>query len=258
MNQHFNLSRFGRLFGRHTAEHLPAYLMSAAVLGGGMLLIMGFLAYLNGSPPSLSTQGILLALFLLGAGSVFSSTVFAQFGEKNQAIAALVLPASHLEKFLVAWLYSLPIFLLVFIPVFYLVDAAVVYGSAGPGLAPPLFNMLAAPKQTISVFLLYTLVNATGLLGAIFFGKMHFIKTAFVVFALLAIAATVNFQVLKVLLGADLRLALPFTGVGLMEDQQFYHLDLPDAQTQGLGLVPLGAACLLWLAAYVRVTEKQI
>ncbi len=257
-NQQFSFARFGRLFRRHTAEHLPGYLLAAAVLAGAMLLIMGFIAYLQRSAPNANGQTVFFILFLLASGSIFASSVFAQFGERRQATTALTLPASHLEKYLVVWLYSLPGFLLLFIPIFYLVTAAVVYGGAAPGQTPELLNLLDGNQLPVGFLLFFAMLHAAGLWGAIFFEKAHFVKTAFGAFALLAVLSLSNYQVLRLLLGEGVRFSPPFTDATLVEGEQYYSLALPEAQAGWLALLPLALAALLWLAAYFRVTEKQL
>ncbi|WP_375418695.1 hypothetical protein [uncultured Hymenobacter sp.] len=257
-NQVFDFGRFSRLFARHTAEHLRGYLLTAAVGAGGMLLILGFIAYLNKSAPAPSHQGTFFVLFLLGGGSIFASTVFAQFGDRRQASVALLLPASHLEKYLVVWLYSVPLFLLVFIPLFYLAAALVVHVAAAPGQTPELLNLFKARQDFYGVFWFFFLLHAVCLWGAVYFEKAHFIKTGFAVFLGLAVLSLLNFQVLKGLLGGDVRFTPPFTGAGLKEGEAFYTLTLPETQAAWLALLPLALAGLLWLAAYFRVTEKQL
>ncbi|HEX8326811.1 MAG TPA: hypothetical protein VF629_04675 [Hymenobacter sp.] len=257
-NQTFSFPRFARLFGRHTAEYLPAYLMTAAVGLGLMVVVLGFITYLQKSAPSATAQGVFFVLFLLAGGVVFASTVFSQFGEGRRATVALLLPASHFEKWLVAWFYSLPVFLLVFTPLFYAADAAVVYAGAAPGQTPELLNLFAAPQPMASVFWFLTMLNGVGLLGAIFFEKAHFIKTSFAVIVLLAGLSVLNHQVLKLLVGPDLRPAPIFTGVTVMEGHQFHTIGLPDAHYGWLAWVPLGLAGLLWLASHARLTEKQL
>jgi hypothetical protein len=260
-NQTFSFPRFARLFGRHTAEHLPGYLLTAAVGLGLMFVVVGFLTYLQKSAPSASAQGIFFMLFLLAGGVIFASTVFAQFGERRRASVALLLPASHFEKWLVAWLYSLPIFLLVFVPLFYLADAAVVHAGAAPGQAPEVVNIFAASvrENIVAVLWFLLLLNSVGLWGAIYFEKAHFIKTAFGVLLLMGVLSVLNHQVLKALVGsADLRPAPPFTNVVFAEGQQFYLIGLPETQANWLAWVPLLLAGLLWLASYFRVTEKQL
>jgi hypothetical protein len=248
-NQTFRFPRFVRLFSRHTAEHWPGYAMAAAVVAGLLLLMMAVQTY---------TSGTLSIPVQAGYYIIFTSTVFGQFGEKRQATVALLLPASHLEKYLVAWLYSLPIFLLVFTGIFYLVDGTVLYVGAGPGQPPELLNVLANAQIVKSVLVLLVLLHAVWLLGAIYFEKTHFIKTGFAAFILLLVLSVVNFQALRLLVAPGLRPAPPFTKLMMLDGAHVYNVGLPDGQADWLGFVPLGLALLLWGASYFRLTEKQL
>lgn len=257
-NQTFSFPRFARLFGRHTTEHLRGYGMTVAVLAGLLLLLMGIQTYANGMM-NVPNQVGYYVFFLIMAVAVFTSSIFAPFGEKRQATVALLLPASHLEKYLVAWLYSLPIFLLVFTGVFYLVDAAVLYGGAGPGQTPELLNVFASREAALGVLGVLVLVHGAWLWGAIYFEKSHLVKTSFAVFLLLGVLMAVNFQLLKLLIGGELRPAPPFTKLALMESgTHVYTVGLSDGQLPWLNYLPLGLALLLWAASYFRLREKQL
>ena len=77
------------------------------VLGGS------FLVYMIDAPLDHSTQSGLFLVILLIAGTILLSTIFSDLGDKKKAIAYLTLPASHFEKYLVAWLYSFLVFLVI-------------------------------------------------------------------------------------------------------------------------------------------------
>lgn len=250
MSQYFNPSRFGRLLRKHFTEHVLTYALGAAVLTGAMLAVLGFLAYIQGGLSRVQ-QGILFTFFVLGAGSLFTSMVLAQYGRGSRAALALTLPASHFEKFLVAWLVSLPGFLLVFGAAFYLADWVVVSLSTE---ADTLLN-LSESKSTVSVLAFFLVLHGVALWGSIFFRQQQFIKTAFAAFALLLGLGVANFRVLQGLLGHTVQSALPFGHVGLRNDAP---LTLPESQEQWLALLPLALAALLWAAAYARLTEKQL
>ena len=250
MSQFFSLSRFGRLLGKHTAEQLPTYALGAAVLTGGMLVVLGFLAYIQGGL-SHGQQGILFTLMLLAAGSFFTSLVLAQYGVGSRAALALTLPASHVEKYLVAWLVSLPVFLVVFIAAFYLADWVVISLSREPDTVFQLFES----KDMVGVFTSFLVLHGVALWGSIYFTRQQFLKTAFSVALLFLVMAVANFQVVKALLGQAVQMSLPFGTVALRDDAP---LTLPAGQEQWLGLLPLALAALLWLAAYARLTEKQL
>ena len=260
MSNLFSLRRFGRLFTKFTAEHGRTYLLGAGALAGTLLLVMGVLAYLMGSPPGIGQQVVFFAMFLLGAGFLFTSSVFADFGEKSRAMAALTLPAAQLEKYLVAWLYSGPLFVLAFVGVFFAVDSLimVVGGRSGPAGTGVLLNLFSPEAGLGTLLLLFVVVHGVALWGSIFFGKTAFIKTGVAFFVGLLVVVLLNYQALKALLGPGLQNTMPFMGAGLEEEKVYYTLSLPDAQQRLVGLVLLALAGLLWLAAYARLREKQV
>ena len=89
MNKIFNPVRFGKLFVKHTTEHYKGYLMALGVLIGVMVLGGSFLVYMNDAPLSRAAQSVLFLGILLLAGTIYTSTIFADLGEKKKAIAYL-------------------------------------------------------------------------------------------------------------------------------------------------------------------------
>ena len=258
MSQFFNLSRFGRLFSKHTAEQLSGYLLATGVLLGGIGLVLGFVNYMSSEPVPKNIQGIIFTMGLLAAGAFFTSMVFAPFGDKKQATAALLLPASHWEKYLVGWLYSLPIFLSIYVGCFYLIDSLVFRMHATPAHPGELVALFDGESQLYWSLVTYAVVNAVFLWGSIFFTRQHFVRMAFGVLLALAVLTVVNYQALAALLGKALNSAVPFSSISLHEGKEWYALELPPAQMAWFGLVPLGVMLLAWAAAYVRLKEKQI
>jgi hypothetical protein len=257
MNQHFNLTRFGRLLRKHTAEHLPGYLMSTAVLAGGVLVVLGALTYLTRRPLERELQIVLFLFGLLAAGALFTSSVFAALGTPRGAAPALLLPASHLEKYLVAWLWSLPVFLVVYTVVFMLINSLLLQLSS-QGQPYEIYDFSRGMREWLTPLLSYALLHGVALCGAIYFRRMHAIKTAFLVFGLLLGLLLANRQLLKVLLPGSSPIA-PFGDVWVGEGHQRALLALPEGQWHlALLLLPVALAGLLWLAAYNRLTEKQV
>jgi hypothetical protein len=251
MSQYVNLTRFGRLLRKNLAEHAMSYLLGAAVLLGGLLVLLGFLTYVQHRPLNEQLQSILFMLCLLGAGSLFASTIFAQYGAGRQAALALTLPASQFEKYLLAWLLSLPVFLLVFVADFYLADWLVMH-RVSPKLGPlmPLLGGHEVPGLR-----LFLALHGLALFGSIFFPRLAFVKTAFVVLGVAVLVGVLNFQVLNSWLGGNLGMAIPF---GAASVQGAGPLLLSEAQERWLVGLPLALAVLLWAAAYARLTEKQL
>ncbi|MDB5236714.1 MAG: hypothetical protein JWR44_3707 [Hymenobacter sp.] len=257
MNRHFNLPRFGRLLRRHTAEHLRSYLMSTAVLVGGLVVVLGGLTYLTHRPLQPEMQLVLFMFTMLAAGAVFTSSVFAAVGDRRQAAPALMLPASHLEKYLVAWLYTMPVFLVVFTAAFLAVDALTMQ-LASSGETGQLISFTESLRVPVGSLLSYLVVHSVALWSAIYFEKLHAVKMAFALFGLAGGLSMVNYQVLKRLLAPSIGPALPFSDVYVPADGLRFNLALPPSQAAWLALVPLVLAVLLWLGAYARLTEKQV
>jgi hypothetical protein len=186
MNELFSLRRFARLFVKHTAEHYRVYLMSVGVLAGVLILGGFFLFIVAPDTPGVNFQTGSYVILMFVAGGIFASTVFTDYGEKNRAIPALTLPATAFEKFLVGWLYSYPIFLVVYTAVFslgVLALASMRHWSAGQQ-----FVFFSIRQQEMRIFwVLFTEIHSIALFGAIFFRKLQFIKTGFSFFVSLVV-----------------------------------------------------------------------
>jgi hypothetical protein len=257
MNQYFNLTRFGRLLRKHTAEHFTSYAMSTAVLVGGVLVVLGILTYLTRRPLQHELQTILFIFGLLGAGSVFTASIFAEVSNPRAAASTLLLPASHLEKYLVAWLYSLPVFLVVYTTVFMGVNVAILR-LANQGYPYEIYDFSRDAREWVSPLLSYALLHSITLWGAIYFRRLHVIKTAFLVFGSALVLILVNRQFMMALL-PDSRPIAPFGDVWVGRGEQEGLLSLPDNQWQlVMVLLSLALAALLWAATYARLTEKQL
>lgn len=257
MNQQFDFSRFSRLLRKHTIENLRTYLMGTAVLTGALIIVLAWLTYATRRPLSPDLQLIMFGFFMLAAGAVFTSSVFAAIGDQRRAAPALLLPASHLEKYLVVWLYSMPVFLIVFTVMFFAMDALALQ-LWSENYPHQLLDFTANPRIPLGLLLMYALAHGVALWGAIYFNRLHVIKTAFAAFGVMTVLVVLNMQILKRLLNQEIGATLPFGDVLIPSGEQFFQLALPDSQKQLFGLVPLVLAILLWAGAYVRLTEKQL
>jgi hypothetical protein len=258
MYEIFNFRRFLRLFVKHTTEHYRVYLMSISVLAGVLLLGGAFVFYLLPDPPDPTFQEAAFVFLLIIAGTIFTSTIFTDFGEKRKAIPALTLPATALEKFLVAWLYSFPIFLLVYIGVFYLA----LYGlsSGRHWEAGQRFYMLNLRHLGLSpVFPVYAFMQALVLYGAIFFKKLHFIKTGFAFFASLGTIILCNTLLLKIMTGLRvIKLAIPFGNLDFYVANRNYSILPVDPELTYVPVLMALSTLLIWIAAYFRLRETQV
>jgi len=258
MNQLFNLTRFGKVFVKHTAEHYKSYLMSLTVLIGVMVLGGSFIVFvIPGGFLYVQLQSSMFVVILMLAGTIFTSTIFADFGNKNKAIASLTLPASHLEKYLVAWLYSLVIFTVVFTCSFYLILLFLINLQHIPVQKAGIFNVFQKPVG-LQVFLLYAFLNAITLFGAILFEKLHFIKTAFAFFISAALLILFNKTLLGILLGRDVMAAAPFTNASFVEHSKGITISTTGIEESHIIIPMLIITLIFWIAAYYRLKEKQV
>ncbi|MDB5262542.1 MAG: hypothetical protein JWQ14_1823 [Adhaeribacter sp.] len=259
MQNHFSLSRFGRLFRKHTAEYFKAYSMSLVVLLGALSLFLGFAAYTTHALIAPQQQAVLYFIGLLAAGTIFTSNVFINLSDKKTAIAALTLPASHLEKFLLAWLYSFVIFFIIYTLAFYLIDAIVINIDNSRGQPRVLFNILNNEDEVNKIFFVYIFLHAVAIWGAVYFQKMHFIKTAFTLFLAIAAFALFNFVFMGALIGKDIQMAMPFGAMVVNEKaDQYLHISSWDTHQRIIILTFILMAVALWLSSYMRLKEKQV
>jgi len=256
MNNIFDIGRFGKLFIKHTTEHYKNYLMSLTVLFGVMLLGASFLVYLINAPIDPGLQTAMFISIMLLAGTIFTSNIFSDFGDRKKAGAALMLPASHFEKYLVAWIYSFIGFLVCYLACFYLVDWLAINAKHYPGQQIIMINVFS--RYIVQCFLMFAFLHAIALWGAIFYNKLHFVKTAFVFFIAVALLIIINKVMLDCLLHKSVHIAPPFGALRIMEHNREISLFLDENDSRFVIWVLGALAFIFWAAAYYRLKEKQV
>jgi hypothetical protein len=258
MNNTFNLQRFLQLFKKHTVEHSRSYLLSIAVMFGASLLLLEFEAFISHGVLKHTIQSGIFIAILLVVGSIYTSLSFSSLGNRQQAISTLTLPASHFEKYLLQWIFTFVIFQIVCVGVFYVADIIIV------GLNPngidyrftvqnSVFSIFDTTNDAYIAFVFYFLFHGLTFWGAVFFNKLHFVKTAFVFFVS-AIVIIISSQTLQTfLIGSHIvRGIMPFGGISLK------NIDAP----AGIILIGMGELCavviLFWVSAFYRLKEKQV
>jgi hypothetical protein len=255
MNDLFNAKRFGRLFIKHTTEHYKTYLMSLLVLVGVLLLGGGFLIYMLDAPLEVGLQTAMFGGIYFLAGTMFTSTIFADFGDQKRALPSLMLPASNFEKFLVGWLFSFVIFSVVYTATFYLILLILINLQHIPNAPHKVIDVFAG--QYVMIFVIFALLHSITIFGAIFFKKLHFIKTAFCFFISAAMATLLNTIFLQLLLGHRIRPAIPFGFVVMIEDN-VTPIEGSNISAMMIIWMIIAIALIFWVAAYYRLKEKQV
>jgi len=261
MNNIFSFQRFFKLLSKHTREHYKTYLISTAVLIGILSLMMGCTAYFSGGQFGLNAQGAYFYIFLFLSGTIFTSMVFADLGDKKKSIPSLTLPVSHFERFLVGWIYSYLIFQVIFIICFFTIDLIVIsVGNMDPNVKNVLINIGEDRDKFLIAFLIFGLLHALTFLGAIFFEKLHFIKTAFAVFIVLIIMQLINMPLMNFFFKTSTRMQPLFAGVslhGTAKDQYVFISPTDQSYTIVITMF-LGVTMVLWAAAFFKLKEKQV
>lgn len=258
MNELFSFPRFWRLFVKHTMEHYRTYVMAVAVLTGALLLGGAFLFYMMPDPPDVGLQSIMFANLLIIAGTIFASTTFNDYGQDGTAIPALTLPATPLEKFLVGWIWSYPIYIFVYLNVFYV--SLYGLGSGRHWASWQHFQVLDLDKYHLEVItVLFSVLHAIALLGSIYFNGLAFIKTAFGFFVGLAILIVFNLVLLKLMTGLHaIRTGVPFGTLDFSLKGRTYAVFLQGWNHSGILAIMMAITVLLWTTAFFKLKEKQV
>ncbi|MGZ3763877.1 MAG: hypothetical protein ACXVA2_04395, partial [Mucilaginibacter sp.] len=207
-------------------------------------------------PMNLNLQLSIFGIVLVLAGTMFTSNIFADIGDKNKSVSALTLPASHFEKYLLGWLYSFVLFQLVYLAI-YPPIIALILNTRHWSVRFEVFNIFHE-RAAGWVLLLYAFLNSVAMCGAIFFKKLHFIKTAFIFFIGLMFLSLVNKSVVEVMLGKNIISAVPFAYVNFPEGHNYFSISPSNNLDVFFVCLTLTLSFILWTAAYFSLTEKQV
>jgi hypothetical protein len=106
---------------------------------------------------------------------------------------------------------------------------------------------------------LFTVLHALALYGAIFFRKLPFIKTGFIFFIGLVAVVVSNSLFLRVLVGVPVeKMQIPFGNFNFWVGERQYSIGTASTTSSLTVVLLLTVAVLIWVAAYFRLREKQI
>lgn len=257
MNNTFDIKRFGMLFKKHTIEQSKTYALSAAVLFGVLFLLLSFFSYVNQGHLQSGDQVMIFVLVMSGAGCIFGSIVFADLGDRSKAIPALMLPASHFEKYLVGLIYSYFIFMAVFVAAFFVAASIVVYIGHHDIKDDQLINLFETDSKQFVAYVMFTMFHAFIFWGAIYFKKLHFIKTAIVFFLCLGALTLLNQFTLTTLFQRDVNSGMPFERVNVKDGDNYFSIFSSDEMVPYSKAVFVFVVLLFWTTTYFRLKEKE-
>lgn len=261
MNQIFNFHRFRLLLQLDLSENGKSYLLTGGLLIGMLFMFM--------FPITLSKQysEILIVLHLLAlamvvifGGSFYTIYAFNKFATTDTGIAALMIPASRLEKYLSALLLNLMLtvpLLLIFIQLHYWT-----LDVANSGLSPEISKYKPIPRGILQYLIsLHLIVQGAMFLGSIYFSKLAYIKTAALLIVIALASETVSWLFGYYATSKPTNIVtFPFISwrIWYKETGKNYYVDYPETVQYMVYSFPILLLLALWYISYVRLCEKEI
>ena len=258
MNNIFSLPRFLMLFKKHLFEKGKEYLLSILTLTIILIGLLAFVAYQNASGLKEELQEVTFVISIILSGMIFTSMIFPDLSDKRKSTIYLTLPASHLEKYLVTWIFSYLIFQLVFTAVFYLATAIVLnIGINEIGNENTVFNIFDSQNKVYQVFYVYLLAHSLMFYGAVYFRKKHLISTIFSLFLIGVLLSFFNKLLLSLMIKSEVLTTPPFSSLNFIENQSRYNLEAEKSSVFVITLLALITG-ILWISAFYRLKEKEV
>jgi hypothetical protein len=269
MNQTFDIHRFTLMLKLDLAEKGRNMLLLATMLIVAILLML--------LPITMSKEWSgfrealhIIALFcvLLFGSTFYTSYAFTQYSSPSTGIAALLVPASKLEKFLSSLLINLVFiipFLLFFIKLHHVtIDIA----NAKLPVGGMKYNFLPAEVFTYFNYC-YFILHSVVFLGSIYFTKASYIKTAVFAFVTVLVVVFSNLGIANLFVGTTGKLVtFPMSGWKIWDSSnmymirdghaKFFHIVHPaNAMYAFQAFAALVTLCF-WYISYLRLKEKEI
>lgn len=267
MNKHIELHRLKMVFAKYWFENKKALLLLFGAIAAFLIILMSL--YYSFHAPNLFRPHFQVGYYFLGlflSGMLSASFLFSDLKNKPKAISFLMIPASHLEKIIVAMFFGVLVFWAGYSIIFTCIDWVFVnLSNARMRRTDQVINILAINRYqnpfldspASSLYYLYFAIQAMFSLGSVYFDRYGFFKTliVFLMFWLF-------FFFVPVLL---LQFLPP--GVWVSSLMTYEVFDNRENITLNIGswyTLPaylyfgFGICAMLWLATYFRFTEKQI
>lgn len=284
MNASFSFQRLTWLVQKHWSENGRKYMMSLLVIAG--IYVAWFVLQLLGNRDLRMSEDVQFGAYFFGLyaiGTFYASIIFSDLNNKSNGTNFLSLPASHLEKTIVAWLFSFVFFYIAYTSVFYIVDYAFVkianqllqakMVKEGHLTAIEMQNELSTisnvfmKRENMNVNMMqyfhlgFIALQALFFLGSVYFTKYNFIKTAVACMALMFLTF-LYFYFVDVAFHRENNLNFHN---GLIELHQWNDhsgqkiYSLPNSVAHLLSfLFKYAWAPVLWFISFKRLQEKEI
>ncbi|SOD98794.1 hypothetical protein [Spirosoma fluviale] len=266
MNQTFSFSRFGRLANKYFTDNRGQLLANMALLL--VILVAVSLIVYNGNPLAVERNRS-IPFFFIGwaAWYVFIWQQTEALNHKERTMTYLMQPASQLEKLGLLWLVSGVGFVVVYLLLFVLVDAAgvqYVNSKEWPTGTPALTAYYAFDGFIPLQLVVFTaLLHPFALAFLLVVRRYSLPLVAVLAFLLIFIGVIVNTLILGsfIDLGGD-NMAGPFNRLGVpspINEKNYRMIDLPQPiGNQIRYAVGIIAVVILYITAYFRLKEREV
>jgi hypothetical protein len=264
MNDTFNIKRFGWVFKKSILER-PALMLGLMLV----TLVITLLTYaIVQSMAGIAKAQVSAFVFgFLVGGSFMSSSALGYFSSNSSGTSFLMLPASHLEKWLCAVLISGVIYAAIYLCFFRLVDVFFV-NNYHQGLDPnsPNYQNLYHSVEVFgfnneiakNIFIIFFNISGAMLLGSLYFNKVSYIKVALLVCTLVIFTYFTNLLIAGLFFN-HIDMATPFKSVFLKVGSAIGIVDLPEGVNSAISfLISYVIPGTLWLTALIRLKEKEM
>ena len=264
MNDVFNIKRFFWLLKKSILEQ-PALLIGLLVVTLTITLLT--YAIVQAMVGIGKAQLIAFILGFLVGGSFIASSVFGYFSSKSNGVSYLLLPASHLEKWLSGIIVSGVLFVIIYLGVYRLIDLFFV-NSYRNNLDfnainyRTLYNSVEifSFKNSIAQIAFAAFFNISGvmLLGSLYFNRVSYIKVSLLICTFLIGTYFINLLFASFFFN-NIDLAIPFRNIFLKVDKEVGIIDMPLIPATVIGfIIAYVLPAALWVLSYLRLKEKEI
>jgi hypothetical protein len=263
MNDTFNIKRFGWVLRKSILER-PAQMLGLMVVTLVITLIT--YAIVQNMAGIAKAQVCAFVFGLLIGGSFISSLVLGYFSSNSSGTSFLMLPASHLEKWLSAVLVAGVLYVCIYLGFYRLIDILFV-NSYHHKLDPnsPNYQTLYHAVEVFTfnnqissqIFMMFANLSGAMILGSLYFNRVSYIKVALVICSVVLGTYFLNLLIANVFFD-HIDLAIPFRSLFLKVGSEIGIVDLPQPLNELLSiLIRYVIPAILWITAYIRLDEKE-
>lgn len=249
----FDINRVKLLLSRQLRLNSSTILIGFGAVIGVISFILSIRVISESNALSMAGfTGLALPIFFVG-GYIFTSTIFSELRTSHRGYLYLTLPASTLEKLVVAWFISSILYIIASIVAFYVINLLLILVGLQTNGAPiQLFNFFDI--WMLKIYAVYIVTQSIFLLGAIYFRGVNFLKTLLALFVIgVAIA----------LFSALLTRLIVFPGFGNFQ----FSNNMPDGIEGFIGDIFIPTVKILFwyimapfflVVSYYRLKERQV